>query len=261
MLLGEHVACHSATERRKPAQTNPDDLMSLPPIVVFDLDGTLAETAPDIMRTLNVILAQEALPALPLERARELVGAGARALIERGFRVSGRPLDQETLERLFEEFLLIYAEDVASSSHLFDGALEAMVALADEGFKLAVCTNKPILHTRLILDHFGISEQFAAIAGRDSFPFHKPDPRHLTMTIDAAGGDPSRAVMIGDSRTDIATARAAGIPCICVPFGYTDVAIETLEPDLVIRHFDDLPAAVRQVLGTSLGAGLVRAHS
>ncbi|KRE17693.1 phosphoglycolate phosphatase [Bosea sp. Root381] len=223
--------------------------MSLPPIVVFDLDGTLAETAPNIMQTLNVILEREGLPALPLERARELVGAGARALIERGFRVSGRPLDGETLERLFADFLLIYAEDVASTSHLFDGVLPALDALEADGYALAVCTNKPILHTRLILDHFGIAERFSAVAGRDSFPYHKPDPRHLTLTIEAAKADPARAVMIGDSRTDIATARAAGIPTICVPFGYTDVPIETLEPDLVIQHFDALPGAVRQILG------------
>lgn len=237
--------------------------MSLSPIVVFDLDGTLAETAPDIMRVLNVILVREGLPALPLERARELVGAGARALISRGFNVSGRPLDEETLERLFEDFLLIYAEDVASHSHLFDGVLGALDQLSAEGYLLAVCTNKPILHTRLILDHFGIAQRFASVAGRDSFPFHKPDPRHLTLTIEAAGGDPARAVMIGDSRTDITTAKAAGIPTICVPFGYTDVPIETLEPDLVIQHFDALPAAVRQVLGSS-NAGTpskVAAHS
>jgi phosphoglycolate phosphatase len=237
--------------------------MTLPPIVVFDLDGTLAETAPDIMRVLNVILVREGLSALPLERARELVGAGARALIERGFKVLGRPLDAETLERLFEDFLLIYAEDVASHSHLFDGVLGALDQLMAEGYLLAVCTNKPILHTRLILDHFGIAQRFAAVAGRDSFPFHKPDPRHLTLTIEAAGGDPARAVMIGDSRTDIATAKAAGIPTICVPFGYTDVPIETLEPDVVIQHFDALPAAVRQVLGAAgaATAAKVAAHS
>lgn len=222
--------------------------MSLPPIVVFDLDGTLAETAPDIMRTLNIILEQEDLPPLPLERARELVGAGARALIERGFRVSGRPLDEETLERLFLDFLRIYAEAVAPNSYLYEGVIEAMAALIEDGYALAVCTNKPILHTRLILEHFGISGHFAAIAGRDSFAFHKPDPRHLTLTIEAAGGDPQRAVMIGDSRTDIATARAAGIPAICVPFGYTDVPIEDLSPDRVIQHFDELPGAVREVL-------------
>lgn len=222
--------------------------MSRPPIVVFDLDGTLAETAPDIMRTLNVILETEGLPALPLERARELVGAGARALIERGFEASGRPLDSETLERLFQDFLLIYAQDVASNSYLFEGVIAALDALAAQGYALAVCTNKPILHTRLILDHFGITGRFAAIAGRDSFPVHKPDPGHLTLTIEAAGADPARAVMIGDSKTDIATARAAGIPCICVPFGYTDVPIETLEPDLIIQHFSALTAAVQEVL-------------
>lgn len=222
--------------------------MSLPPIVIFDLDGTLAETAPNIMATLNVILQQEGLAALPIERARELVGAGARALIERGFKASGRPLDEPRLEELFEEFLLIYAQDVASTSHLYEGVIGAMDALSGAGYALAVCTNKPILHTRLILDHFGIAGRFAAVAGRDSFPFHKPDPRHLTMTIEAAKADPARAVMIGDSRTDIATARAAGIPCICVPFGYTDVPIETLGPDLVIQHFDALPEAVSQIL-------------
>lgn len=223
--------------------------MALPPIVVFDLDGTLAETAPDIMRTLNVILEREGLAALPVERARELVGAGARALIQRGFKVSGRPLDDETLERLFEDFLGIYAGAIAASSFIHDGALAALDELAADGFVFGVCTNKPILHTRLFLDHFGIGGRFAAIAGRDSFPFCKPDPRHLTQTIAQAGADPARAVMVGDSRTDVDTARAAGLPVICVPFGYTDVPVETLAPDQVIQRFAELPAAVRRLVG------------
>lgn len=222
--------------------------MPLPPIVVFDLDGTLAETAPDIMRTLNVILEREGLPALPVERARELVGAGARALLERGFKVSGRPLPAEKLELLFEDFLTIYAGAVAPNSFIHDGVPGALDALAEEGFVFGVCTNKPILHTRLILDHFSITGRFAAIAGRDSFPFFKPDPRHLTQTIAQAGADPARAVMIGDSRTDVDTARAARLPVICVPFGYTDVPVEALSPDRVIQHFDELPEAVRAVL-------------
>jgi phosphoglycolate phosphatase len=223
--------------------------MSLPPIVVFDLDGTRPETAPDIMSTLNVILEREGLPALPIERARELVGAGARALIERGFKVSGRPLGPEKLELLFEDFLTIYADAVAPNSFIHDGVIGALDTLAAEGFVFGVCTNKPILHTRLILDHFSITDRFAAIAGRDSFPFFKPDPRHLTQTIAEAGADPRRAVMVGDSHTDIATARAAGLPVVCVPFGYTDVPIESLSPDLVIQHFSELPQAVRQLTG------------
>lgn len=222
--------------------------MSLSPIVVFDLDGTLAETAPDIMGTLNVILQKQGMEPIAVDRARELVGAGARALIERAYKFYGRPLDAEKLESLFEDFLVVYAGNVASNSHLFAGVIEALDVLAAEGFKLAVCTNKPILHTRLILDHFAITDRFAAIAGRDSFPFFKPDPRHLTQTVAQAGADPARAVMIGDSRTDIDTARAAGLPVICVPFGYTDVPIESLGPDRVIQHFDALPDAVRQVL-------------
>lgn len=221
---------------------------ALPPIVVFDLDGTLAETAPDIMRTLNVLLTREGLEALPVERARELVGQGARALIERGFKVSGRPLTPERLEALFLDFLEVYAKDVATHSFVHEGVEAALDELAAEGFVFAVCTNKPIRHTQLILDQFAIADRFAAVAGRDSFAFCKPDPRHLTQTITEAGGDPARAVMIGDSRTDVDTARAAGLPVICVPFGYTDVPVEALNPDRVIPHFSHLPEAVRALL-------------
>lgn len=221
---------------------------SLPPIVVFDLDGTLAETAPDIMRVLNVILVKEGLPALPVAKARDLVGAGARALLERGFRVHGQELPPERLEALFLDFLEIYAETPAADSHLFEGVAAAMAHLSKEGYLLAVCTNKPIRHTRLILGAFGLAGQFAYVAGRDTFDFCKPDPRHLTETIRLAGGNPARAVMIGDSRTDISTAQAAGIPVIAVPFGYTDVPVESLNPDIVIQHFDELPAAVRRLV-------------
>lgn len=218
-----------------------------PPTIVFDLDGTLAETAPDIIGTLNVVLAQEGLAPLAVSKARDLVGAGARALIERGFKLYERPLSPERLEELFQTFLEVYAGRVADESHLYDGVLAALERLGETGHKLAVCTNKPERHSLLILDAFGITERFAAIAGRDTYAYFKPDARHLTMTIQAAGGDVTRAIMIGDSRTDILTARHAGLPVICVPFGYTDVPIETLEPDVVIQHFDELVDAVARV--------------
>jgi phosphoglycolate phosphatase len=216
------------------------------PTIVFDLDGTLAETAPDIMATLNIILEREGLAALPVARARELVGAGARALIERGFAV-----DPPKLERLFQEFLEIYAGRVVEHSHLFEGVLPALDRLSARRMRLAVCTNKPIRHTMLMLDAFGITGRFAAIAGRDSFAVCKPDPRHLTLTIAAAGGDARHAIMVGDSRTDITTARAAGVPVIAVPFGYTDVPVETLGPDRVIAHFDALDEAVDALLAAA----------
>ena len=224
------------------------------PTIVFDLDGTLAETAPDIMATLNVILQQEGLAALPLEKARVLVGAGAKALIERGFNVSGVALAPERLEALFAEFLEIYAGRVVEKSHLYEGVVTALDRLSARGMKLAVCTNKPIRHTMLILNAFGITGKFSAIAGRDTFPVFKPDPRHLTLTIDAAGGAIGRAIMVGDSKTDITTAKAANVPVIAVPFGYTDVPIETLNPDIVIPHFDLLEEAVDTLLAFPQGA-------
>ena len=217
------------------------------PTIVFDLDGTLAETAPDIIGTLNVVLGREGLAPLPVSRARELVGAGARALIERGFSLYGKPLSAARLDELFEVFLDVYAGRVADESHLYDGVLAALNTLAANGHILAVCTNKPERHSLLLLDALGVTARFGAIAGRDSYPFFKPDARHLTMTIEAAGGDPRHAIMIGDSRTDIMTARNAGLPVICVPFGYTDVPIETLQPDLVIQHFDELVSAVGKI--------------
>jgi phosphoglycolate phosphatase len=212
--------------------------------LVFDLDGTLAETAPDIMATLNHLLVREGLDALPVSAARNLVGAGARALLERGFKTAGRPLGAAQLEGLFQDFLVHYLDHVADLSFLFPGVEPALKALAGEGFGLAVCTNKPEPHSRALIDRLGILGMFAAIAGRETFAFCKPDPRHLTETIRLAGGDAARAIMIGDSRTDVDTARKAGIPVIGVTFGYTDTPMHDLAPDAIIEHFDDLAGAV-----------------
>lgn len=218
------------------------------PIVVFDLDGTLADTAPDLMATLNTLLAQEGLPTLPMARAKSLIGAGARALIARGYESAGLELTPERHEMLFQQFLTLYRQNICNETRLFPGVVAAMDSLAGSGFTLAVCTNKVESHSRLLLGELGITERFAAICGRDTFPFFKPDPRHLTETIAMAKGDARRAVMIGDSHTDIATAQAARIPVIAVPFGYTDQPVESFGPDRVIEHFDALPAAVDAVL-------------
>ncbi|HEV7874127.1 MAG TPA: HAD-IA family hydrolase, partial [Enterovirga sp.] len=123
--------------------------------------------------------------------------------------------------------------------------------LEEQGFRFAVCTNKVEAHSVKLLQALGIADRFAAICGRDSFLYIKPDPRHLTLTIERAGGTPSRAVMVGDSRTDIDTAQAAGIPVVAVTFGYTDIALDGLRPDKLIAHFDDLPRAIAQVMAPS----------
>lgn len=222
--------------------------------IVFDLDGTLAETAPDIMGTLNFLLVQEGLPALPVSKARDLVGAGAKALLERGFKVSGRPLPAEKLEALFEQFLAHYYDHIADLSFLFEGAKPALTRLRERGYALAVCTNKPERHSHELLKRLDVHDYFAFIAGRDTFPVCKPDPLHLTETIRMAGGKTAQAIMVGDSRTDVDTARAAGIPVVGVTFGYTDTPIGALSPDRVISHFDALEEAVEALLAAHSAA-------
>ncbi len=210
------------------------------PIVVFDLDGTLADTAGDLIKTLNIILDEQGLQQVPLDQARGLIGAGARALIARGFALDGQILEPQRTEELFQRFLTIYEDHLADTTELFPGVITALDQLERHGFSFAVCTNKIERHSVMLLDKLGIRTRFAAICGRDTFAFYKPDPRHLIETITVSDGDIQRAIMIGDSRTDIDTAKAADVPVIAVPFGYTDVPVAKLGPDLVIEHFDQL---------------------
>ncbi|TVR11286.1 MAG: phosphoglycolate phosphatase [Salinarimonadaceae bacterium] len=218
------------------------------PIIVFDLDGTLADTAPDLMATLNMLLAREGLATLPVERAGSMIGAGAKALIARGFESAGRELSSERHEALFQDFIAHYGENICVGTRLFPGVTEALDVLEAAGFDFAVCTNKMERQSKMLLEALGLAPRFSAICGRDTFAFHKPDPRHLTQTIDMAGGDRARAVMVGDSLTDIATAQAARVPVVAVPFGYSDRPVAELGPDLVIDHFDDLPLAIHELL-------------
>ncbi|WP_457797847.1 HAD family hydrolase [Methylocystis sp. S23] len=226
-------------------------MIQRPPILVFDLDGTLADTARDLIATLNVLLAREGLPLVAPSAARSLVGAGARALIERGFAVDGAPLAPARVDPLVRDFLAHYEVHIADESALFPGALAALDRFASAGFKLAVCTNKPEPLARLLLEKLEAADRFAAICGRGTFPMHKPDPRTLELTIEAAGGDPRRAVMVGDSKTDVDTAKNAGAPVVAVDFGYTDIPVAELAPDRVISHFDELWAAAEAILPPS----------
>jgi phosphoglycolate phosphatase len=219
-----------------------------PPIAVFDLDGTLADTAGDLVGTLNVILKREGLSPLPVRKARDMIGAGARALIERGFEAAGKELTPAHLDELFRQFMVHYGENICVRTRLYPGVAAALDRLEAAGFILAVCTNKVEEHSVKLLRELGIGHRFAANCGRDTFAYFKPDARHLLLTIERAGGNPTQAVMVGDSRTDIVTARNAGIPVVAVPFGYTEVPVRDLNPDLVIDHFDGLFAAIRRIL-------------
>ena len=217
------------------------------PLVVFDLDGTLAETAGDLMGALNHVLARDALPPLPVAQARSLLGAGGRALIRRGFASAGRPLDDTRLEELFTRFLAFYEEHIADHSHLYPGVVDALDALETRGCSFAVCTNKMEGTAKRLLAVLGVADRFRAICGQDTFSVSKPQPGALLGTIERAGGDPKRTIMVGDSRTDIETAKAAGVPVVAVDFGYTDRPVAEFEPDRVIGHFDRLVHAIETI--------------
>jgi phosphoglycolate phosphatase len=212
--------------------------------IVFDLDGTLIDTAPDLVDTLNVILSREGLAPVPYAKARTMIGGGARQMIEAGLTFEKRAFTVSEIDRLFGEFIAHYAAHIADRSRPFPGLAAALDRLAANGCIFAVCTNKLERLSRLLLDALGLSPRFAAICGQDTFGVHKPDPAMLLRTIAQAGGDAAQAIMVGDSANDIDTARAAGVPVIAVDFGYTEVPVAQLGADRVIGGFADLPAAV-----------------
>jgi len=222
--------------------------MTSPRIVVFDLDGTLVDTAPDLINALNFVLDREGLPPVPLASARNMIGAGARKLIERGLEIEGRTVSVEELNRLTRDFIDYYAKHIADESRPFEGLEAALDDLEGRGYRFAVCTNKLEWLSKLLLDRLNLSARFAAICGADTFGVAKPEPAILHQTIARAGGHSSAAVMVGDSGTDIGAARRAGIAVIGVEFGYTDVPLADLKPDRLIGHMRDLPGAVESLL-------------
>jgi len=214
------------------------------PTIVFDLDGTLIDTAPDLIDTLNVILARHDVAPVAFNEARTMIGAGVKPLLQRGLASKGVQLPPEEIDRLFAEYLEVYAAHIADRSRPFPGLERALDGLTAQGCRLAVCTNKLEWLSVRLLDVFGLSPRFAAICGQDTFTMRKPDPDMLRLTIARAGGDTGHAVMVGDSMTDVATARAAAVPVIAVDFGYTETPPAELGADRLISHFDALPAAV-----------------
>lgn len=213
-------------------------------VVAFDLDGTLVDTAPDLMGTLNALLGQEGLPPLAYETAPLLVGRGAKVMIERGFAAAGEPLDEPRASSLFERYIAMYLDRIADESAPFEGVLQALDALEAEGAILAVCTNKRTDLSLALLDKLDLTERFKAIVGADQAPRPKPDASHLLHTIEKAGGDPARAVMVGDSINDVLAARNAKVPMILVSFGYTDIPPRDMDGDVLIDRFDELFGAV-----------------
>lgn len=221
--------------------------MVLSSLVVFDLDGTLVDTAPDLVGALNFVLEQDGLPPVPAQSARKMIGAGARALIERGLERDGRLVDADKLARMTQDFIAYYAENIAVESRPFDGLVEALDLLEARGCRFAVCTNKLEWLSKRLLDRLDLSSRFMAICGADTFGISKPDPAILRQTVARAGGELAATVMVGDAGPDIGVARRAGVPVIGVDYGYTDVPVRDLSPDIVISHLRELPEAMELI--------------
>ncbi|MHB2265165.1 phosphoglycolate phosphatase [Aliihoeflea sp. PC F10.4] len=210
------------------------------PIIVFDLDGTLVDTAPDLMASLNHCLALDGVPIADKIKMTRYVGMGAKVMIERAYAAKQKVLSDARLKELFDIFLEHYTNGMPGESKPYGGVVDALDRFEAAGYLTAVCTNKLEVMSVTLLTGLGLHERFRAICGQDTFAFRKPDPRHLIETIARAGGDPANAIMVGDSETDIKTAQAAGIPVVAVDFGYTDRHVREFEPSHIISHYDEL---------------------
>ena len=212
--------------------------------IAFDLDGTLVDSAPDLIATLNRMLAPRGHAPVPLSSARHLVGHGARALLRHGFAEAGAVWDEAAEPEMFDRFIDDYVAHIADDSRPFEGVVETLDALSARGAILCVATNKRTDLAVALIDAVGLTRHFVVVAGPDRVSARKPDGAHVREAVKLAGGDPARAVMVGDATTDTGSARAAGVPCVVASFGYNDAPLSELGGDIVIDHFSDLIAAV-----------------
>lgn len=216
--------------------------------VLFDLDGTLVDSAPDLIGTLNRLLVEEGLPPVEMEAASTLIGSGARALLVHGFEAAGADVERARSEALFEQFLVDYAGHIADGSRAFEGIVDTLERLKARGAALAVATNKRSDLSELLLEKLRLRHHFAAVVGPDRVSARKPSGAHLVEAVRTAGGDPARAIMVGDAAPDAEAARDAGMSCILTTFGYTPVPVEDLGGDVLIDAFEDVEEAIDGLL-------------
>ncbi len=212
--------------------------------IAFDLDGTLVETAPDLIGTLNRMLGARDIPQMPVAAAQHLVGHGALALLRHGFQEAGAAWDEARSPALLQEFLDDYRANIAVHSRPYDGVVECLERLAARGAILCVATNKRTDLSVALIAALGLERHFAVVCGPDAVSARKPDGAHIREAVAMAGGDPARAIMVGDGAPDVQAAKSAGVPCVVVTFGYTPIAPAELGGDVLIDHFDALEAAI-----------------
>jgi len=215
--------------------------------VVYDLDGTLIDSARDMQLAVSNVLADHGLPPVTEDDVRIFMGQGSKVTMGKAFAKHGRMLDDGALSAVTREFVRYYEADPVSNTTAFAGVAEVVARFARMGLRQGVCTNKFEKPSRMILEHLNLMPPISDVAGADSFPVRKPDPRHILMLIDRMGGDPARAVMIGDSTHDAEAARGAGIPAVLVSWGYTARPASELGADAVIDRFDALPQALERL--------------
>ena len=220
--------------------------------IVFDLDGTLVDSAPDLADATNHVLATLGFKPVDEIEIRPYVGHGALAMIEGAARARNCVLLEPDLHRLFSVFLKYYSEHIADRSQPYPNVVETLDQLRADGARLAVCTNKISDHANKLLRALKIDDRFLAVAGRDTFSACKPNPLHFTETVALAGGRVATSVMVGDSETDIQTAKAACVPVVAVDFGYSTIPVESLSPDVVISNFSQLQKALSQATARAI---------
>jgi phosphoglycolate phosphatase len=212
--------------------------------ILFDLDGTLVDTAPDLLGALNHVLGHLGLAPVPLSEVAEMMGHGARAMIEKGVSTRGAVLTATEMDAAFERFIAHYVDHIAVHSRPFDGAVAALEQLRSLGAKLTVCTNKRQDLSERLLGALDLTGHFDLVVGADRVSQRKPSAAHPLETIAAAGGDPAMSLFVGDSRTDERAARNAGLPFVFVTFGYEAETVEAIAADVAISHYDQLVSAL-----------------
>lgn len=219
-------------------------LKNKPSAILFDLDGTVADTALDLSETLNHLLAVAGREKIDHSDIRNMVGQGAKALIIKGFSHKGETPNEQEIDVLFDQYLEYYLAHIADKTVLFPGTINLLDSLKAQEIPLAICTNKNIELTHALLDELGIMKYFSAVTCGDSFPYKKPDPRHLFATCEIIDADPASAIMVGDSINDIEPAKNGNMLSVGVTFGYTQTPMLELGADIVIDHYDEFIDAV-----------------
>ncbi len=221
------------------------------PIIVFDLDGTLADTLPDLALSINYATATRGLDPVSVQEIKKLAAYGLKPMIRQAYSIHDMPIDEQLVNELFDIAVAEYSKNIVKKTKLYPGAEKSLERFIENGWILAVCTNKPLTLATKLLAELGHLDKFASVCGADSFPYRKPDGRHLTQTIKKAGGCKTSAIMVGDANVDILTAKDADIPVVAVDFGYADIPVTDFECDAIISHYDDLFETAIQLVQNS----------